>query len=150
MERLEGRGETGHSSSLLGATVSKGVMEGSGFLLENLEAPASLKMVFLMFCYLWVWKRARDIYLEVRTGPPTPPQGWRWAESIQPVLWPCLDPAQLLTGSQENRGAARPHLPPRTLVPQSNALPLKGLGEDPRAVLFAHWVTARCHVPPAG
>lgn len=73
MERLEGRGETGHSSSFLGATVSKGVMEGSGFLLENLEAPASLKMVFLMFCYLWVWRRARDIYLEVRTGPPTPP-----------------------------------------------------------------------------
>ena len=29
MERLEGRGETGRSSSLLGATASKGVVEGS-------------------------------------------------------------------------------------------------------------------------
>lgn len=93
MERLEGWGETGHSSSLLGATVSKGVMEGSGFLLENLEAPASLKMVFLMFCYLWVWKRARDIYLEVRTGPPHPTPGIevgrKHSASSPAVLGPC-------------------------------------------------------------
>lgn len=84
-------------------------------MLENLEAPASLKMVFLMFCYLWVWRRAWDIYL-VRAGAPTPPRGWRWSKSIQPVLRPGLDPAQLLTGSQENRGATLPHLPPCTPV----------------------------------